>query len=36
LRSLAHPFQAETGVDHISIGGLTKNVLAVNLSMRFL
>jgi nicotinate-nucleotide pyrophosphorylase (carboxylating) len=27
---------AETGVDRISIGGLTKNVLAVDLSMRFL
>ena len=26
---------AETGVDRISIGGLTKNIQAVDLSMRF-
>ena len=26
---------AETGVDYISIGGLTKDVRAVDLSMRF-
>jgi nicotinate-nucleotide pyrophosphorylase (carboxylating) len=26
---------AETGVDRISIGGLTKNIAAVDLSMRF-
>jgi nicotinate-nucleotide pyrophosphorylase (carboxylating) len=26
---------AETGVDRISIGGLTKHVRAVDLSMRF-
>jgi len=26
---------AETGVDRISIGGLTKDVQAVDLSMRF-
>ena len=26
---------AETGVDRISIGGLTKNIKAVDLSMRF-
>jgi nicotinate-nucleotide pyrophosphorylase (carboxylating) len=27
---------AETGVDYISVGALTKNVTAVDLSMRFL
>jgi nicotinate-nucleotide pyrophosphorylase (carboxylating) len=26
---------AETGIDYISIGGLTKDVRAVDLSMRF-
>jgi len=27
---------AETGVDRISIGGLTKNIQAIDLSMRFI
>ncbi len=26
---------AETGVDYISVGAITKNVIAVDLSMRF-
>ena len=26
---------AETGVDYISVGGLTKNIQAIDLSMRF-
>jgi nicotinate-nucleotide pyrophosphorylase (carboxylating) len=26
---------AETGVDYISVGGLTKHVQAIDLSMRF-
>ena len=26
---------AETGVDYVSVGALTKNIIAVDLSMRF-